>query len=282
MLITKSCEWDSVGRVMSLSISRNNKLAIAYYGGLSVVKDGKVLFKFTYPYGFLSVKWINDMLIAASSERIFFIKDDVFLRSFKSKGGILAVDSTSSKIALATWSIYGCCKLTVVDFYGREIWTRDLDFGIKDLSWSPKGVLAAASPDGSVVLFDSKGEKITSMDVGDEVTRVRWCEGLLAVHACCPNKLLLFDVRDPYIPLRLKKIELKYRVWDIAWDDRCKTLLFSDWGREIHLIDFEGELIFILEGEEDAERVAWNGRRGALAMSNGERGKIIVFDARSR
>ncbi len=281
-MITKTCEWDNVGRVMSLSFSNDNKLAIAYYGGLSIVKDGKVIFKFTYPYGFLSVKWIEDMLVATSPERIFFFKDMRLIKSFKSKGGILAVDTTYGRIAMATWSIYGCCKLTVSDFQGRELWTRDLDFGIKDLSWSSKGVLAAASPDGSVVFFDERGEVIRVIELGDEVTRIRWCEEKLAVHACCPNRLILFDVADPRIPLKRKVVELGYRVWDMAWDEECNTLLFSDWGRETHLITDRGDPVFELEGEEDVERVAWNGKRGALAMSDGERGKVVVFEARSR
>ena len=100
--------------------------------------------------------------------------------SFPSKGAIISVATTDDCSLIAIASVDK--KITLLDSYGKEVWSKELDNEVWSIDFSKNGNYIVAGTanknpaDGYLYVYDREGNKIWSYNIGSPVWGVSLSE----------------------------------------------------------------------------------------------------------
>lgn len=174
--------------------------------------------------------------------------------SFPSKGAIISVATTDDCSLIAIASVDK--KITLLDSYGKEVWSKELENEVWSIDFSKNGNYIVAGTanknpaDGSLYVYDREGNKIWSYNIGSPVWGVSLSEdgSVLAVTSWNNKAYRFLKTKNGY---NLDKSNLlgKYGLYGVSLSNDGTICVIAAYDEGIIVLDSSWSIIKKIKGK---------------------------------
>ncbi len=211
----------------------------------------------------------SQMLDAFVSKEFYFVNKDGFVYIIDKGKRSVYVGEDTSKYVVVSDCVYACW-VSCVKYCVEEVWKRELPSEAKGKPVEALGFLLIPS-EGLLVVSEDDG-RVRRTFGNMELLSVAFGGGFLAVGG--KDFVALYKLELP----KMKKVWLRRAkdVRSIAMLPDASAIAYVD-GKEVKVVDHEGNEIVALRYEDEPVSIAWDGKLLVVGLLSGE---VIAYKAR--